>query len=100
MSRDDVRRTLIAYDIPSDRRRDKVAKTLSGYGDRVQYSVFVMDCSPASLIRLRGRIEEIIDSSEDSVLLCDLGRVDGLTTQAFSFLGRKRDITPNEALVF
>lgn len=100
MSRDDIRRTLIAYDIPCDKRRNRVAKVLSQFGDRVQYSVFVTDCSPASMIRIRGRIEQIIDATEDSVLLCDLGRVSKLTRHAFSFLGQKRDITPNEAFVF
>ena len=33
-------RYVIAYDIPDDRRRTKIATTLEGYGERVQYSVF------------------------------------------------------------
>ena len=51
--RDDVRRVLVAYDVPSDRRRGRVAKTLLKYGDRIQYSVFVVDSAPAKLMRLR-----------------------------------------------
>ena len=31
---------LVSYDIVSDRLRNKIAKTLEGYGRRVQYSVF------------------------------------------------------------
>ena len=31
---------LISYDITNDRIRGKIAKELSGYGQRVQYSVF------------------------------------------------------------
>ena len=31
---------VIAYDIPNDRRRQKIADLLEGYGKRVQYSVF------------------------------------------------------------
>lgn len=31
---------LVSYDITSDRLRNKVAKTLEGFGRRVQYSVF------------------------------------------------------------
>jgi CRISPR-associated protein Cas2 len=46
MSRNDVRRFLVAYDIPSDRRRERLAKCLERHGDRVQYSVFVIDASP------------------------------------------------------
>ncbi|SQG56940.1 CRISPR-associated endonuclease Cas2 [Corynebacterium ulcerans] len=34
MRRDDVRRTIIAYDIAHDRRRNKLAKILQKYGDR------------------------------------------------------------------
>lgn len=31
---------VISYDISEDRRRNKIAKLLEGYGRRVQYSVF------------------------------------------------------------
>lgn len=31
---------VVSYDITSDRRRNKIAKILEGYGRRIQYSVF------------------------------------------------------------
>ena len=31
---------VVSYDIGSDKLRNKVAKVLLGYGNRVQYSVF------------------------------------------------------------
>ena len=31
---------VVSYDITNDRRRLKVMKTLEGFGERVQYSVF------------------------------------------------------------
>ena len=36
---------IVSYDIPDDKRRNRVAKTLLDYGSRVQYSVFecIMD---------------------------------------------------------
>ena len=34
---------LVCYDITSDRVRNKIVKTLEGYGRRVQYSVFECD---------------------------------------------------------
>ena len=45
--RDDVRRVLVAYDVPSDRRRTRVAKTLLKYGDRLSCTVFsaLLGCS-------------------------------------------------------
>lgn len=35
MRRDDTRRTLIAYDVPNDKRRGKLAKLLETYGERI-----------------------------------------------------------------
>ncbi|WP_297111206.1 CRISPR-associated endonuclease Cas2 [Tessaracoccus sp.] len=63
--RNDAHRYLIAYDIPSDRRRSQLAKILSGYGDRIQYSVFLVDGARSKLIRLRDRVRNVIQQDED-----------------------------------
>ncbi|CAB0577785.1 CRISPR-associated endoribonuclease Cas2 [Corynebacterium diphtheriae] len=99
MSRDDTRRTLICYDIPNDNRRTHVAKILGKYGDRIQYSVFVVDISPAQLIRLKMEANKIIDRVEDSLLFCDLGVLANLDDKRFSYLGQPRDITPSDIIV-
>ena len=67
------RRYLIAYDSPSDPRRERIAHTLETFGDRVQYSVFVVDVRPAKLVRLRTRLETIMERDADSILIADLG---------------------------
>jgi CRISPR-associated protein Cas2 len=95
----DSRRYLIAYDVPDDKRRTRLAKKLQTYGDRVQYSVFVADVRPAALVRLRSAVEGIIDVEADSVLLCDLGAVSMLDNSRFSFIGRDRPVTPNDAII-
>lgn len=97
--RDDVRRVLVAYDVPSDRRRSRVAKKLLKYGDRIQYSVFVVDATPAKLMRMRGELDDVIDPEEDSVLLCDVGLLSSVDAQRFSYVGLTRTITPNGPLV-
>lgn len=99
MTREDLRRTLIAYDIPDDRRRARLAKVLERHGDRVQYSVFVVDSSPARLIRLRAAVQEVIVNAEDSVLFCDLGPVRLITTERFDFLGLSRPMMEHKAIV-
>ncbi|MEV7227238.1 CRISPR-associated endonuclease Cas2 [Polymorphospora sp. NPDC051019] len=93
MSRDDVRRHLIAYDVSDDVRRTKVAKKLESYGDRVQYSVFVVDAGPAKLLRLRTWLVGTIDQSTDSVLICDLGHLRGNEHRLLDVIGRGRPIT-------
>ena len=100
MRRDDARRTLIAYDIPDDRRRTKAAKVLLSYGDRVQYSVFVVDVSTAKLIELKTELRDVIELQLDSVLFCDLGLLASIDDDKFSYMGVEREITDNDFLVF
>jgi CRISPR-associated protein Cas2 len=84
---------LIAYDVTDDRRRTKVANYLSAHGDRVQYSVFVIDCRPAKLIPLRARLAELIKADEDSILLCDLGQRDHAAVDTMHYPRTRRAIT-------
>lgn len=51
---------LISYDLADDKRRNKVAKALEGYGTRVQYSVFELWLSKAQLVKLRARLERLV----------------------------------------
>jgi CRISPR-associated protein Cas2 len=65
---------VVAYDIRDDRRRDRVAKILEGFGQRVQYSVFECRLDRVQYLRLRTRLEEVIDREEDVVsfyFLCE-----------------------------
>lgn len=97
--RDDVRRVLVAYDVPSDRRRMRVAKTLLRYGDRIQYSVFVVDAAPAKLMRMREELSAIIEAEDDSILLCDVGLLASVDARRFTYVGLTRTITPDGPLV-
>ena len=99
MRRSDTRRFIIAYDISDDRRRTKVSKLLQSQGDRIQYSVFVVDCSPAILIPLKTKLRAIIDEKIDSILFCDLGLLSTLAPTEYSYLGVEKEITSNEMLI-
>jgi CRISPR-associated protein Cas2 len=56
---------VIAYDTPNDRRRSRLAKLLEGFGQRRQYSVFEARLSREQWAHLKGRLEQIVDKSED-----------------------------------
>lgn len=58
---------LIAYDIPNDRRRTKVHKILSGFGQWTQYSLFECFLSEVQLIALRGKLDQLLHIEEDNV---------------------------------
>ena len=99
MSRDAARRYLVAYDVADDRRRLRVSTKLSSYGDRVQYSVFIVDGRPAKQVRLRAALAKLIDQDADSVLICDLGPVTGDLGHRFDVIGRRRPVTDEHVLV-
>lgn len=63
---------VIAYDIVCDRRRQRMANLLAGYGERVNYSVFECDLRSRQLEDLQGRIIKLIDSKEDRVRYYEL----------------------------
>ncbi len=65
---------VVAYDIPSDKRRKKVADLLEGYGRRVQYSVFECVLSSDKYRELLRRLEKRVNLDEDSVRLYPLSR--------------------------
>lgn len=69
MKRDRPKHTLyvIAYDIPSDRRRTKVHKTLCGFGQWTQYSLFECHLTDKELVALRGKLDKLLEPERDSV---------------------------------
>jgi CRISPR-associated protein Cas2 len=59
---------LVAYDIADDHRRERVSMLLSGFGPRVQLSVFeAMLTRATDEEELRRGIRELIDPEEDQV---------------------------------
>jgi CRISPR-associated protein Cas2 len=58
---------IIAYDISSDRRRTKVHKTLCGFGQWTQYSLFECYLTDKELLALHGKLDKILEAEEDSV---------------------------------
>lgn len=92
-------RFIVAYDICDDARRNRIAKVLQSYGDRVQFSVFLLDAKPAKLVRLKAALHRLLDPEADSVLVCDLGPHIHGGLHRISYLGLERTITGQDPLV-
>jgi CRISPR-associated protein Cas2 len=58
---------IIAYDIPDDRRRTRIHKTLLGFGKWTQYSLFECFLTKKQLVLLRSKLAEHLVPREDSV---------------------------------
>lgn len=59
---------LVCYDISDPKRLRKVATVCEDFGYRKQYSVFLCRLSATDLVRLRSRLYDIINLTQDQVL--------------------------------
>lgn len=64
---------VIAYDVADPQRLTQTYKTMLGYGDRVQYSVFQCNLSRIELTRLKESLADVLNYAEDRVLVVDTG---------------------------
>ncbi len=58
---------MICYDIADNRRRNKVARLLEGWGERVQESVFECHITALQQLRIMSEIAILIDAEQDKV---------------------------------
>jgi CRISPR-associated protein Cas2 len=91
------RRYLIAYDIRDDRRLRSIAVCMEGYGERIQYSVFVADLSDREKYLMRADIESRMMHTEDSVMVIDLGAAGD--SSRFLFLGHHEKLPVSDATI-
>lgn len=88
---------LVSYDISDPARLRRVHRTCRGYGDAVQYSVFVCTLTERGLATLRLRLERHLNHREDQVLIIDVGPAHDRTLQRFTALGRAFEPRPRRA---
>ncbi|RMG95677.1 MAG: CRISPR-associated endonuclease Cas2 [Chloroflexi bacterium] len=82
---------VVSYDIPDDKRRTKVMKTLKDFGRHVQYSVFECELKPEDYRRLRIRLKKLVNLKEDDVRFYVLSREDLKKRRVW---GVDRDVAP------
>lgn len=87
---------LVSYDIIEDKRRNKVANILEDYGERVQYSVFECLLDKEHFEKLKERLKEEIEETEDKVgfyFLC------ADCSKKIEYLGRQEVVTEPEVYI-
>jgi CRISPR-associated protein Cas2 len=58
---------VLAYDIPDDRRRAQLFKTLKRFGSPVQESVFEFHLNQSEIAHLKRAVREVLDERVDQV---------------------------------
>jgi CRISPR-associated protein Cas2 len=79
---------IVTYDISDPKRLRRVYKTMLGWGDHLQLSVFQCELNARELVELRVEIGRVIRHTEDQVLFVDVGTVEGRSADAITSLGR------------
>ena len=64
---------IVTYDIADQRRWRRVFKTMQGYGEWLQLSVFQCRLTRRRRAELETRLRELVKNGEDHILLIDVG---------------------------
>ena len=80
-------RYLVSYDISDPKRLRKVARSLEGFGVRLQYSVFECPLDDMRLAKLKAELQDLVNHDEDQVLFVALGSAERTALPEISSLG-------------
>lgn len=81
------RRYLVAYDVADAKRLRRTYRAMHGFGDPVQYSVFLCDLSAVEKQGMLERLHGLLNFAHDRVMIVDLGEVGSLFAGGIEVLG-------------
>ena len=90
---------LVCYDIADPKRLGQVFRKLRGFGEAVQYSVFLCALSKQERALMLGELRELINHAEDRVMAADLGPLSGRAQRSLESLGRKTSVPSGSGAV-
>ena len=94
----DERTYIVTYDIADSRRWRRVFKTMNGFGEWLQLSVFQCRLSKRRRAELEARLRELIKVGQDHVLVIDIGPTDK-TDIAVTSIGKTYAAIERQAIV-
>ena len=92
-------RYLVCYDVSDPKRLERTYKRMNGFGEPVQYSVFICDLSDKERVLLEEALTEILNLKEDRVLIVDTGPTEGRGQECFKAMGKPRDFPSRSAVI-
>jgi CRISPR-associated protein Cas2 len=79
---------IVSYDISDPKRWREVYRTMRGFGEHLQLSVFSCDLTAAQRITMIAALKAAIDRTEDQILVIDLGPSQARPIHQVEALGR------------
>jgi CRISPR-associated protein Cas2 len=79
---------LVCYDIRDPKRLRRVHKTMKGYGESWQYSVFFCVLKDIDRVRMQTDLEAHINLRDDQALIIDMGSDEEASREATTTVGQ------------
>lgn len=79
---------VVSYDIACPRRLRQVYRTMPGWGEHIQLSVFRCELNARELVELRTSLANLIHHGEDQVLFIDVGPAEGRGATSIRSIGK------------
>jgi CRISPR-associated protein Cas2 len=92
-------RYIVAYDISDTKRLRKVFNAMRGFGDPLQYSVFMCELSLKEKAMMVLTLIEIIHYKEDRIMIVDLGWNESDPKNRIEFIGKTQSISERSVIV-
>jgi CRISPR-associated protein Cas2 len=89
---------IVTYDIADTKRWRRVFRTMQGYGEWLQLSVFQCRLDRKRFAQLEAALGEAMNRAEDHVLIVDIGPVEGVTPRVHS-MGKVFEPVRREAVI-
>lgn len=83
-----MRLYLVTYDICEPKRLRKVYRLMRGFGEHLQYSVFLCELNRSRRTILEMRLGQIMNLREDQILFVEIGPANARSRESLSTLGR------------
>lgn len=90
---------IVSYDVCDPKRLRKILKTMRGFGDHIQLSVFRCELSEVEKARMIAKVDRLLHHVEDQVLIIDMGPAPGRSDDCVRSLGRAYVPKTREAVI-
>ena len=92
-------RYLVCYDVADPKRLTRTYKKMNGFGEAVQYSVFICDLSAKEKVILEQDLTDILNFKEDRVMIVDVGPTEGRGQESFQTIGKAQELPMRRAVI-
>jgi CRISPR-associated protein Cas2 len=90
---------LVAYDVSDPARLRRMHQTMMGFGDPLQYSVFLCCLSRQEKLLVEAAVKGVMNQGADRVMIVDLGPAEGRGESCVQFLGQRVELEERRALI-